>query len=355
MDEFEELESELFDESDYAPASAVIDFDSKGDELESIIVGDYSVTFDAIYRKYSGPKANYQGRTIKSHCVRNEKGKNLLLQHLDEVVNEEIQIDFQKRNIDIDDQKLEPPSKSILLSIPLGFFLIFIGGIGDAGVFLLLGSLVCFVGFFPAVAVLFGALVDPRNEYEEGINREIDIGGGIYRRGRISGIIHGLDVYFALQIEHNEVEITDAWEISPTQKLDIYGIHAIYGSGDDSWATGVYNPQFTPANEYHTTMHGDKPTQIILKNRKGINYGQSKKEIGKACQQAIDYGEEIRENWQGPIVLHSIPQMDIIENAKLSSVKSKQKKLQKVFSKISDEHKNRLKEIYDGVIFLNNM
>ena len=72
MDEFEELELELFEDTD--------DFEqaSSGDELEPVIVGDYSVTFDAIYRKYSGPLIKYQGRTIKSHCVRNEKGKNLI-------------------------------------------------------------------------------------------------------------------------------------------------------------------------------------------------------------------------------------------------------------------------------------
>ena len=337
VDEFEELEAELFDEPGYDSKSVAGDLGSimgnqtKKESQETFSVGKYSVTLLDKYSEWNRDKP-----------IRNQSGLNHLKEHLDEIVEEEIQIDFQNRNIQIDDEEVFPPSKAWLLTPLIGFGLIFSSiGLGEVG--FLLGSVVCFCGFFPFVGVFLGTIIDPKNEYEANINREIEKGGGIYRRGSIEGIIHGLDVYFQMDVEHNDVSVSDAWEISPKLSLDIHAEVETYGSGDDSWTTGQFRPCFTIEG-------GD--TTIQLKKRMRVNYQYSSRGLNKACEEAIEYGEEIRENWQGPIILHSIPVLSQIEEKKWFLSGKKEKKLQQVYSKMSAQNKKRLKEVYDEVKFL---
>ena len=336
MDEFEELEAELFNEPGYDSKSvagdlgSILDESKKKETLEQFSVGKYSVT---LLDNYSVWNIDYP--------IRNQSGVNHLKEHLDEVIAEEIHIDFQKRNIEIDDKEVVPPSKAWLLTPFVGLGLIF-SSVGLGGVGFFLGSVVCFCGFFPFMGVLLGTILDPNNEHEANINREIERGGGVYRRGTISGIVRGLDTYFQLSIEHDDVSVTDAWGISPKQKLEVFGEVETYGSGDNSWTTGQFTPRFTIK---------EKEVTIELTKRKKINYGYGSS-INKACRQAIEYGVEQRQNWQGPIVLHSLPVLHQIEHTNWFLSGKKDKKLQKICSKISAENKKRLKEVYDEVKFL---
>tara|TARA_X000001036_G_C20593972_1_gene772063 strand:+ start:142 stop:1152 length:1011 start_codon:yes stop_codon:yes gene_type:complete len=336
MDEFEELEAELFNEPGYDSKSvagdlgSILDDSNKTETLEQFPVGKYSVTL----------LDNYSDWNV-DNPIRNQSGVNHLKEHLDEVIEGEIQIDFEKRNIEIDDKEVVPASKAWLLTPFVGFGLIFssvvLGGVG-----FILGSFVCFCGFIPFMSVLLGTIFDPNNEHEANINREIERGGGVYRRGNISGVIHGLDTYFQLSVEHDDVSVTDAWGISSKQKLDVFAEVETYGSGDDSWTTGQFSPRFTTKGENAT---------IELKKRMKINYGYGTS-INKACREAIEYGVEQRQNWQGPIILHSLPVLHQIEHKNWFLSGKKDKKLQNICSKISAENKKRLKEVYDEVKFL---
>ena len=339
VDEFEELESELFDESRYDPKSVVGDLGSimgnqtKKRSQETFSAGEYSVTLVENFSERIG----WSG-IEHFEPLRNQSGVNHLIEHIDEVIEEEIQIDFQKRQIEIDDQEVSPTSKGWLLTPFIGLGLILL--LGEVGV--MLGSIVCFCGFFPFVFTAIGTIMDPNNEYEAEINREIEIGGGIYRRGSISGIIHGLDVYFRFAIKHNDVEVRDAWEISPSDVLGVFG--SVYSEGGDGgYIEGRLNPKFTPRG---------KNNPVHLRYRGRISHHDGKKHINRACTEAIEYAEHIRENWQGPIILHSLPVIDEIENPRLFNIGSKEKKISKICSKITAENKKRLKEVYDEVKFL---
>ncbi|MAS23055.1 MAG: hypothetical protein CMA44_02450 [Euryarchaeota archaeon] len=336
VDEFEELESELFDESEYDSKSVagdlgtIIGKTTKKQSQGTFSVGDYSITLVENFSDWSGIE--------QFEPIRNQGGINHLIEHIDEVIEEQIQIDFQKRQIEIDDKEVSPTSKGWLLTPFIGIGLFF--GLGEVGI--VLGSIVCFCGFFPFIAVLLGTIVDPNNEYEAELNQEIERGGGIYRRGGISGIIHGLDVYFRLSIEHNDVEVRDAWEISPSEILEVFG-SVYYEGGDSGYIEGRFNPQFTPRGQNN---------RVYLCYQGGRSHSNSKKHINRACTEAIEYAEVVRGNWQGPIILHSLPVIDEIENPRLFNIGSKEKKISKICSKITAENKKRLKEVYDEVKFL---
>ena len=269
----------------------------------------------------------------------NDNGMNHLLDHLEQVMDGELEIDFQSGEI----SNVTEPPEIIKLSGPstlplIGIVIMVLGIISP--IFILIGFLFCFIGWIPMMLTLVTlAFAGNQEKHRNEIIEEIEIGGGVYRHGGISGIINGLDTYFHLTIEHDEVSIMKAWEISPVEELNINSVIYSYG-GSDGGITSRFMASFTPLSSESVTSLGDSHCP---------HYGNSKKQVNLACKLAVEFGLKLKPEWPGKIVLKSIPKIDEIL---IKSVVN-QNKLFKIISKIDPENLSDLESTFHEVEFLN--
>jgi hypothetical protein len=270
----------------------------------------------------------------------NDNGMNNLLDHLEQVMDDELEIDFEVRNISLVTEPPEIIKIGGFSALPLiGIVIMVLGVISP--IFIFIGFLFCFIGWIPMmvtlIALTFGG---DQEKHRNEIIQEIEIGGGVYRHGWLSGIINGLDTYFSLKIEHDEVSIMRAWEIQPSEELNINSEIYSYGGSEDGGITGRFMASFTPLSSESVNSLG---------NSNCPHYGNSKKQINLACKLAVEFGLKLKPEWPGKIVLKSIPQIDKI----LSKTVVNQNKLVKIISKIDPENLSDLQSTFHEVEFLN--
>jgi preprotein translocase subunit YajC len=270
----------------------------------------------------------------------NDNGMNHLLDHLEQVMDGELEIDFQSGEI----SNVTEPPEIIKLSgaskLPVIGIVIMVLGI-ISPIFILIGFLFCFIGWIPMMLTLvLLAFGGDQEKHRNEIIEEIEIGGGVYRHGGISGIINGLDTYFHLTIEHDEVSIMKAWEISPVEELNINSVIYSYGGSDGGGITSRFMASFTPLSSESVTSLGDSHCP---------HYGNSKKQVNLACKLAVEFGLKLKPEWPGKIVLKSIPQIDEILRKSVVN----QNKLFKIISKIDPENLSDLESTFHEVEFLN--
>ena len=266
------------------------------------------------------------------HYYNNDNGMNHLLDHLEQVMDGELEIDFQSGEISNVTEHPEIIKLSGPSTLPLIGIVIMVLGI-ISPIFILIGFLFCFIGWIPMMLTLVTlAFAGNQEKHRNEIIEEIEIGGGVYRHGGISGIINGLDTYFHLTIEHDEVSIMKAWEISPVEELNINSVIYSYG-GSDGGITSRFMASFTPLSSESVTSLGDSHCP---------HYGNSKKQVNLACKLAVEFGLKLKPEWPGKIVLKSIPQIDEI----LSKSVVNQNKLFKIISKIDPENLSDLESTF---------
>ena len=284
----------------------------------------------------------YNIEPFKEHnplFYKNDNGMKYLLNHLEQLLDDELEIDFQSGEIS---NVTEPPDiiklEGVSMLPLIGILIILLGVISP--IFIVIGFLFCFIGWIPMMTTLIFLLFGGnQEEYREEVIQQIEIGGGVYRNGWISGIINGLDTYYYLHLEHHDVSIMRAWEISHDEELNISSEVYSYGGSDDGGVTGRFITSFTPLSPESVTE---------LESNQCPNIGNSRKQVNLACERAVKYGLELKSKWPGTIILESIPQINEIMKKSVN-----QKKLSRIISKISPENLSDLQSTYHNVKFLN--
>jgi hypothetical protein len=298
------------------------------DGLEQRMFGNKSKTYGEFDVKI--PLSNIEHRQLQINKI----GQKIVLDHLKEIIYDEIEIDFMDGEIQIDDEYLEPHQTSPMAKLAIiGFFVMPIGILHP--MFFLCGFFFVFLGWIPLGLEVVGMFAGV-HKYPDEINEKIDQGGGVYRRGMISGIIRGLDTYFSLGIEHEKVLIYDSYEIPPTLKLEVISRVGFVSTGESGhgYHYGEYSSAFVNPKTGKRTVLSSPSLRTAFQNKEQA--------INEACSDAVEFYNLIRDDWQGPIVLRSIPQISDLTKSKK----------EKTLPKISQANIRQLSETFDEIKFL---